>query len=67
MSLDSVFKLSVIVNMIDQLTGPMGRVNSTVSGSVSKLDKLNQGFSDMAQSGMGIAAMGSGMVAAALA
>ncbi len=67
MSLDSVFKLSVIVNMIDQLTGPMGRVNSTVSGSVSKLDKLNQSFSDMAQSGMGITAMGTGMVAAALA
>ncbi|MGF9798630.1 phage tail tape measure protein [Brevibacillus agri] len=67
MSLDSVFKLSVIVNMIDQLTGPMGRINSTVSGSVSKLDKLNQSFGDMAQSGMGIAAMGTGMVAAALA
>lgn len=67
MSLDSVFKLSVIVNMIDQLTGPMGRVNSTVSGSVSKLDKLNQSFNDMAQSGMGIASMGTGMVAAALA
>lgn len=67
MSLDSVFKLSVIVNMIDQLTGPMGRINSTVSGSVSKLDKLNQSFGDMTQSGMGIAAMGTGMVAAALA
>ena len=36
MSLESVFRLSLIMNMIDNLTGPMAGVTSSVNGTVSK-------------------------------
>ncbi len=67
MSLESVFKLSVIVNMIDNLTGPIARVNSTVDNSVGKIQKLNQGFSSMAKTGAVVAGAGYGIASAALA
>ena len=38
MSLESVFKLSLIMNMIDNLSGPMAGVASKVGANVSKLD-----------------------------
>ena len=41
MSLESVFRLSLIMNMIDNLTGPMAGVTSSVNGTVSKLQKAN--------------------------
>jgi hypothetical protein len=37
MSLESVFKLSLIMNMIDNLSGPMAGVASKVGANVSKL------------------------------
>jgi len=58
-SLDTVFKLSVIIGMIDHLTGPMARVGSTVDSSVGKIEKLNQSFGDMAKTGIAIAGVGS--------
>lgn len=58
MSLDTIFKLSVIVGMIDHLTGPMARVNSSVSNSVSRIDRLNQSFGNMTQTGIAMAAAG---------
>lgn len=67
MGLDSVFKLSVIVSMIDQLSGPIGRVNASVDNSASKLQKINQGFGDMAKTGLGIAGMGTALTAATIA
>ena len=36
MSLESVFKLSLIMNMIDNLSGPMAGVASKVGANVSK-------------------------------
>lgn len=66
MSLDTIFKLSVIVGMIDHLTGPMARVNSTVSNSASRLDKLDQSFDDMAKTGVAMAAAGAGITGAVL-
>lgn len=67
MSLDTVFKLSVIVGMIDNLTGPMARVGSTVDGSVGKIDKLNQTFGSMAKTGIAIATAGAQITSAVLA
>lgn len=67
MSLDSIFKLSVIVGMIDQLTGPMSRVNTTVGSSVSQMDKMNKSFGSMAKEGLMVAGLGAGIVAAVLA
>lgn len=58
MSLDSIFRLSVIVGMIDNLTGPMTRISSTVDGSMSRLDKLNQSFGSMTKTGLVMAGLG---------
>lgn len=67
MSLDSVFRLSVIVGMIDQMTGPMARINSTVDDSVSRIDKLNSSFGDMTKNGLVMAGIGAQITDTALA
>ncbi|WP_238473010.1 hypothetical protein [Desulforamulus profundi] len=66
MSLDTIFKLSVIVGMIDHLTGPMARVNSSVSNSVSRIDRLNQSFGEMTKTGIAMAAVGAQITGAVL-
>jgi len=66
-SLDTVFKLSVIVGMIDRLSGPMARVGSTVDSSVGKIEKLNQSFNNMAKTGIAIAGVGSQIAGAMIA
>ncbi|MFW5435207.1 phage tail tape measure protein [Paenibacillus apiarius] len=58
MSLDSIFRLSVIVGMIDQLSGPMSRMNSSVDGSVGRLEKVNQSFGNMTKTGLVMAGIG---------
>ena len=67
MGLESVFKLSLIMNMIDNLTGPMGRVSSSVDGSVSKLQSVNQTLGTMAKTGLVMQEMGAQIAGAALA
>lgn len=67
MSLESVFKLSLIMNMVDHLTGPMGRVQSSVGGSVSKLQSMEQTFGDMTKTGAAMAGIGAQITASALA
>lgn len=58
MSLESVFKLSLIMNMIDNLSGPMAGVASKVGANVSKLDAASQTFGNMAKAGRGDAGDG---------
>lgn len=67
MSLESVFKLSLVLNMIDNLTSPMSSVTSSVDGSISKLDKVNQTLGGMAKTGAVMQEMGSQIAGAALA
>ena len=67
MSLDSIFKLSVIVGMIDHLTGPMSRMNSTVEGSVGRLEKVSQGFGEITKTGLTLAGTGIQIASAMLA
>lgn len=67
MSLESVFKLSLIMNMVDNLTGPMAGVSTSVGQSVSKLDSMNAAFGNMAKSGAVIAGIGAQITDAALA
>lgn len=67
MSLDTIFKLSVIVNMIDNLSGPMAGINSSVDSSVSKIQKVNQGFADMTKAGVAMAGAGAEITKAVLA
>lgn len=67
MSLESVFKLSLIMNMIDNLTGPMTRVQSSVGGSVSKLQSMEQTLGGVTKGGIAMAGVGSQITEAALA
>lgn len=66
-SLESVFKLSLIMNMVDHLTGPMARVQSSVGGSVSKLQSMEQTFGDMTKTGAAMAGIGAQIASTALA
>lgn len=67
MSLESVFKLSLIMNMIDNLSGPMAGVASKVGANVSKLDVASQTFGNMAKAGAVMQETGSQIVNAVLA
>lgn len=67
MSLESVFKLSLVMNMIDNLTGPMAGVTSAASGSVSKLQSVNTALGSMAKMGAVMQEMGSQITGAVLA
>ncbi len=66
MGLDSIFKLSVIVNMIDNLSGPFGRMNNSMNESVSSIDKLNQSYTNMIKGGALVAGAGAMMTDAIL-
>ncbi len=67
MSLESVFKLSLIMNMIDNLSGPMAGIASRVGADVSKLDAVSQTFGSMAKTGTVMQEMGSQITGAVLA
>lgn len=66
MSLESVFRLSLIMNMIDNLTGPMSGVTSSVNGTVSKLQKANAALGNMAKTGAVMQEVGSQITGAVL-
>ncbi len=67
MSLESLFRLSLIMNMVDNLTGPMARVQSSVGGTVSQLQSLEAGFGGMVKTGSVMMAAGSQITQAVLA
>lgn len=67
MSLESVFMLSLIMNMVDNITGPMGRISSSVNGGVSRLQKLESAFGGMVKTGAVMTELGSSIAGAALA
>ena len=66
MSLESVFRLSLIMNMVDNLTEPMARVTTAAGGSI-KLQQMEQTFGGVAKTGMGMAAVGGEITSAVLA
>ena len=51
MGMESVYKLSVILNMVDQLTAPMGRASQNLG---SRLSGLQSGFGMAALAGGGM-------------
>lgn len=67
MSLESVFKLSLIMNMVDHLTGPMAGVSSSVGSSVSRLEGMNQTLGNLTKTGAAMAGIGAQITDAALA
>lgn len=58
MGMESVYKLSVILNLIDNLSGQMGGVGDNVSGTIKK---LNAAFSTMQKAGAAMAGAGAGI------
>lgn len=56
--MESVYKLSVILNMVDNLSGQMGGVGNNVSGVI---DKLNSAFGTMQKAGAAMAGVGAGI------
>ena len=67
MSLESIFKLSLVMNMVDNLSGPMANVASRVGANVSKMDALGATFGNVAKSGAVMREMGSQITGAVLA
>lgn len=67
MSLESVFKLSLVMNMVDNLSGPMASIASRVGADVSKMDALGATFGSVAKSGTVMQEMGSQITGAVLA
>lgn len=55
MGMESVYKLSVILNLVDNLSSQMNGAQSSVSGSVSK---LNSAFGTMQKAGAAMAGIG---------
>lgn len=67
MSLESVFRLSVIVNMMDNLSGPAAKVNTGLDETVDKLKELEQGYVNLAKTGTGTMLIGKEIAEAAVA
>ncbi|MEA4933169.1 MAG: phage tail tape measure protein, partial [Lawsonibacter sp.] len=67
MGLESVFKLSLIMNMIDNLTGPMARVTASTDSSISRIDAISQSFANAAKAGAVMAGIGAQITDATLA
>lgn len=65
--MDAIFKLSVFVNMVDNITQPVGTASKSLDGMQSKLTALDNGFRNMAKTGMMMTGVGIGMTQAALA
>ena len=53
--MESVYKLSVILNMVDNLSGQMGGVGNNVTNTVNK---LNTAFGTMQKAGAAMAGVG---------
>lgn len=67
MSLESIFKLSLVMNMVDHLSGPLAGIASRVGADVSKLDALGQTFGGFVKAGTAMQGAGSQITSAVLA
>lgn len=62
--MDSVYRLSVVLGMIDNMTSPLSGVTDKVTDST---ERINQAFGVMQKAGAALAGVGAGMVSAGLA
>ena len=63
MGMESVYKLSVILNLVDNLSSQMNGVQSSVSNSVNK---LNSAFGTMQKAGVAMAGVGGAITGLAM-
>lgn len=52
--------------MIDNLSGPTARINQSLDQTIGRLERAEQGFSDMTKSGMAMGLLGKELASAAL-
>ena len=64
--LEAVFKLSLVMNMVDHLSGPLAGIASRVGADVSKLDALGQTFGGFVKAGTAMQEAGSQITNAVL-
>lgn len=62
--MDSVFRLSVVMGMVDRLTGPLSGAADSVTDSTKK---LNDAFGTVQKAGAALAGAGAGITAACMA
>jgi phage tail tape measure protein, TP901 family, core region len=67
MSLESIFRLSVVMSMIDHLSKPMAHVASGTDESIKKIDQMNAKMGELAQTGAAMMEVGNQIVGAVLA
>ncbi|TCL43225.1 phage tail tape measure protein [Harryflintia acetispora] len=67
MGLESVFKLSLIMNMVDNLTGPVAKIGTSVGAQMSKINRTTNFFGNMTKAGAAMATAGSQIAGAVLA
>lgn len=60
--MESIFKLSVMVNMIDNMTNPSKKIIGASRKLTKTIDELNMKFKNMASSGLMMAGIGGGIV-----
>lgn len=65
--LDTIFKLAVVLNMVDNMTSPLGKATQAVENSVGKIEKLNQASMNLVKGGAAMAGAGWGITKAMLA
>lgn len=63
MGMESVFRLSVILGLVNNLSGPMSQAASSTNGVINNMQK---GFGSIANFGAGVTALGVGITSAAL-
>lgn len=63
MGMESVYKLSVILNMVDNLSGQMSGVQNNTANSISK---LNSAFGTMQKAGAVMAGVGGAVAGLAM-
>lgn len=62
MGFESVYKLSVVMQMIDNLSQPMKGISRKVDESLTSLDRLSQGFGTLTQTGTAMGGLGTQML-----
>lgn len=67
MSLESIFRLSVIVNMMDNLSGPAAHINTGLDETIDKFKEIEQGYVNLAKTGTTTMLIGKEIAEAAVA
>lgn len=66
MGFEAIYKLSVVLSMVDRLTSPIRSVGSEVQGAMGKINGMSQSFGNMITGGAAMAAAGTQIAAGVL-